>query len=249
VRSIKLKQIIYGILIIGFLGTLIITWSAIKGEYRSFLNKGQRAQVVVVERSEALKKMQSQLQDLSWKKYQTALFITLYRIQYLQHFAIVIERVPKIISYQNGKVWWNNISFVITPRFLFPNKGLYNASEKTNRFTGKRYAGLKEGSAFSLGYFVDCFVDFGYIGMFIPLILIGLFVATIYRTIYKMNALNFLLRLAIINVCLFAFTAFESDGLFLFGRLLTTFLVYWVLSKTVFPVIQNWLYKTGKETN
>jgi hypothetical protein len=58
-----------------------------------------------------------------------------------------------------------------------------------------------------------------------------------------MYTLNALLRFGIINVCLYNFISFEADGLFLFGRLLTTFLVYLVLAKTVLPSLQKWMYK------
>jgi hypothetical protein len=78
--------------------------------------------------------------------------------------------------------------------------------------------------------------------MFIPLALLALFIVFIYRLFYKMNDLNLFLRFAIINVILYTFISFEADGLFIFGRLLTSTIVFWALSKTVFPAIQRWLY-------
>lgn len=241
--KIKTRQIIYGLAVSIILTVLLLTWTAIKSDYRKFVSKGQRAQVVSVERSEAIGKMQSEVKDLTWKDYGFATNMILYRIQYLHNLSLSMERVPYLIPYQNGAVWGQNISFVITPRILFPEKGIYNASVKARTYTGLKYAGLKEGSSFSLGYFADCYVDFGYIGMFFPIALIGLFVAFIYRVFYKMEHLNILMRFAIINTCLFSFTSFEADGLFLFGRLLTTLLIYWVLSLTLFPLLQKWLYK------
>jgi hypothetical protein len=243
IDKINLKRFMLGILTILVLGVLLLTWNAIKGEYRSFLSKGERKQVVTVERSEAFGKMKDQVNNLSLKKYQLAINMSLYRLQYIYNLSLTMDRVPSIIPYQNGKIWGDNISFAIAPRFLFPDKGIYNASQKASKFTGKRYAGLNEGSSFSLGYFADCYVDFGYIGMFLPLIVIALFVSFIYRVFYKMQSLNLLLRFAIINVCLYNFISFESDGLFVFGRLLTTFLVYLAMAKTIFPSLQKWLYK------
>jgi hypothetical protein len=243
IASIKLKQILYGLLAVFSLLVIMLTWTAIKGGYREFLNKGTRQQVITVERSQAINKMSDQINNLSWRKYEQAIFVALYRIQYIYNFALSMDRVPSKIPYQNGEVWADNIGFVITPRFLFPDKKIYNASEKANKFTGKNYAGLKEGSSFSLGYFADSYVDFGPIGMFIPLLFIAIFVGFIYRVFYKMYSLNALLRFAIINVCLYNFISFEADGLFLFGRLLTTFLVYLVLAKTVLPSLQKWMYK------
>ncbi|MBO9571124.1 MAG: hypothetical protein J7497_02795 [Chitinophagaceae bacterium] len=243
VTKVKTRQVIYGLLVAGVLGVLLLTWTAIKSDYRKFVNKGVQAQVVTVERSEAIGKMQSEVKELTWKHYEFASNMVLYRIQYLYNLSLAMERVPYLIPYQNGAVWEENISFVITPRALFPQKGIYNASAKARTFTGLNYSGIKEGSSFSLGYFADCYVDFGYIGMFLPIGLIGLFVGLIYRVFYKMENLNILLRFATINICLYNFTSFEADGLFLFGRLLTTFIIYWVLARTLFPWMQKWLYK------
>jgi hypothetical protein len=136
---------------------------------------------------------------------------------------------------------------VFTPRFLFPEKGIYEPTVKTNKYTGFKYAGMQKGAAFSLGYFADGYVDFGYIGMYFPIAMISLIVLLIYRTFYSMQSLNLFLRFAIINVVLYNFISFEADGLFLFGRLLTNFIIFYILSKTVFPSIQRWLY--NKESN
>jgi hypothetical protein len=105
------------------------------------------------------------------------------------------------------------------------------------------YAGLKMGSSFSLGYFADSYIDFGFIGMFIPLALIGLYVLAIYRTFYKFKGLNLLFRYAVVNLVVYEYSDFESDGLFLFGRLTLFFLVFWLLCKFAFPALQRWLYK------
>lgn len=243
VTKIKTRQIIFGVIAVILLGGLLLTWTAIKSDYRNYVNKGKREQVVSVKKSEAMGKIQSEVQDLTWNNYKFASNMILYRIQYLHNLNLSMERVPYLMPYQNGAVWWKNISFVITPRIFFPNKGIYNASEKARLYTGLNYAGLNEGSSFSLGYFADSYVDFGYIGMFFPIALIGLLVGWIYRVFFKMSRLNLLFRYSIINICLYSFVSFEADGLFLFGRLLTNFLVYWLLARTMFPLLQTWLYK------
>ncbi len=243
VNNIRPKQLIYGLLAGALLISLLLTWAAIKNDYRQFVNKGRREQVVAVERSEAISKMQSQVADLSWKHYKMAIDLSLYRVQYLHNLSLSMDRVPYLIPYQNGAVWGKNISFVISPRIIFPDKGIYNASEKARMYSGLKYTGLKEGSSFSLGYFADSYVDFGYVGMYLPLGLLALFVGLIYRTFYSMKALNLLFRFGIINITLYNFISFEADGLFLFGRLLTNYIVYTVLCLTFFPRLQRWIYK------
>lgn len=247
IKQITFRQIIYLILTASFLIALLLVWSAIKGDYREFLNGGQRQQIITVSKEQAFSRIGENIQKIDSRRLEVAMNLSLYRLQYLYHLAIVMDRVPKVIPYQEGKIWWENVSFVFTPRILFPDKPIYEATVKTNKYTGFHYAGLKKGASFSLGYFADSYVDFGYIGMFVPLILMALFVVLIFRTFYKMDQLDLLFRFSIINVTLYNFTNFESDGLFLFGRLLTNFLVFWALSKTLFPVIQKWLYKKESE--
>lgn len=243
INRIRPKQLFYGLMVSFVLITLLLTWAAIKSDYRRFVNKGRREQIVAVERSEALTKMQNQVTDLSWKNYKLAMDLTLYRVQYLHNLSLSMDRVPYLIPYQNGAVWEKNISFVISPRIIFPDKGIYNASEKARMYTGLKYAGIKEGSSFSLGYFADSYVDFGYIGMYFPLALLALFVGLIYRAFYNMKSINLLFRFAVINIALYNFISFEADGLFLFGRLLTNFIVYTFLCLTLFPRLQRWMYK------
>jgi hypothetical protein len=244
IKQIKFRQLLV-FLLVGFcLVALFFTWTVIKGSYRQFLNQGKKQQVVTVSQSEAFSMIGEKVSNLTWKNYQMASGLALYRLQYIYHLAIVMDRIPAVAPHENGKVWWENVTFVLTPRLLFPNKPVYEATVKTNKYTGFRYAGMQKGASFSLGYFADCYVDFGYIGMLFPLAMLALFVGLVFKTFYNMQQLNIFFRIAIINVTLINFASFEADGLFLFGRLLTSFVVLFFLSKTVMPKIQNWLYKS-----
>jgi hypothetical protein len=243
IRKVTFKQVVWGTLIALVVGAIFLTWTAIKNDYRSYISGGQRQQVVTVSRSEALSKMGAQVSELSWARYELAINAFLYRLQYVLHLALTMDRVPDVIPHQHGAVWWDNISFVLMPRILFPQKGVYEATIKTNMYTGLQYAGYKQGSAFSLGYFADSYIDFGYIGMFIPLALIALYITFSYRTFFKMKNLNLFMRFGLINIVMHEFMTFEADGLYLFGRQTLMLLFFWTLSKTVLPRIQYWLYK------
>lgn len=245
IEKVSFKQVVYGLLVTFLMGFLLITWTAIKSDYRAYLDRGTRQQVVEVSRSQAFNKIGEKVANLSWKDYQLSMNLFLYRVQYTYHLAKTMDRVPDIIPYQFGGVWWDNISFVLEPRLFFPDKPRYEATQKTTKYTGINYAGYKQGTSFSLGYFADSYIDFGYSGMFIPLAIIALFVGFIYRSFYHLTKLNILFRYALINVVLYEFISFESDGLFLFGRLLLMFLVFYTLGRTVLPVLQRWLYKAG----
>src|SRR5258708_5022456 len=246
VRKVNFKQVFYGILAVAALLFFFLTWTAIKRDYRQFLNKGTKQQVVEVSRSEAFDKIGEKIGTLTWDEYQKITGLFLYRVQYVLHLAKTMDRVPEVIPHENGQVWWDNISFVLMPRLFFPDKPVYDATVKTNKYTAFHYSGLKQGTSFSLGYFADSYIDFGYTGMFIPLALLALFIVFIYRTLYGFNKINVLMRYGIVNVTLINLASFESDGLFLFGRLMLLFLVFWFLSKFVFGRLQTWLYKPSK---
>ncbi len=243
VRKISFKQFLNSLLVVVFLGTMLLTWTAIKGDYRKYLNGGTRQQVITVSQGDALSKIGEKVGSLNWASYQQAMTMFLYRVQYILHLSKTMDRVPEVLPHENGGIWWGNISFVLVPRLFYPDKPRYEATVKTNKYTGLHYAGFKQGASFSLGYFADCYIDFGYIGMFFPLAMIALFVAFIYRTFYKQKNINILFRFALINVVLYEYTSFEADGLFLFGRLLLMFLVFYTISRTILGPMQKWLYK------
>jgi hypothetical protein len=243
IRTVNFKQLFYGVAVSVSLFFLLLTWTAIKSDYRKFLNRGTKQQVVSVSRSDAFSKIGEKVSSLTWDDYQRVLDLFLYRTQYVLHLAKTMDRVPQILPHEYGRIWWDNVTFVLMPRLFFPDKPIYEATVKTNKYTGLRYAGFKQGASFSLGYFADSYIDFGYVGMFLPLCLIALFVFFIYRTLFRFKTINVLMRYAVINVTLIDFASFESDGLFIFGRLLLMFLVYWALSKYLLVFIQRWLYK------
>jgi hypothetical protein len=154
-----------------------------------------------------------------------------------------MDRVPSVLPHEYGNMWLSNVLYVITPRMFNPDKPIYQATVKTNKYTGLRYAGFKQGASFSLCYFADSYVDFGHVLMYFPLILIALFVTLIYFVLFKMKQLNLIFRIAIIDVVLYNFIAFEADGTFLFGRLLTNFLTFWLFGQFVAPLLQKFAYK------
>jgi hypothetical protein len=246
IRKVNLKQTLYFLGIGFFLVFLFLTWTSIKGAYREFLNQGSRQQVVSVSRDQAFSEISSRINEITWIDYQRSMNMALYRIQYIMHLAIVMDRIPEIMPYEKGALWWENISFVFTPRILFPDKSIYEATEKTNKYTGLHYAGARLGASFSLGYFADSYVDFGWPGMYLPLIIMGLMVGFFYKAILNLKEVDLIPKIGIVTVVLINFTSFEADGLFLFGRLLTDFLVYWLLGYFLFPLITRYTSLSSK---
>ena len=218
-----------------------IFWTSIKGDYRSFLNKGTQTQTVQVDNDEAINKLLelSQKSDKSsFEKAQESFFD---RVQYTYHFAKTIDRVPSVIPFQEGANLGSTLEFVLTPRILSPNKGNYDASARATKYTGIYYSGFKNGVSVSLGYFADCYIDFGLFGMFIPLLIFGFILGKSYFYFVKKSSPNYLFNFAVVGAIFTEIYAFESDSIFVFGRLYINLMVFFLLKHFLFPKLYKYL--------
>lgn len=135
----------------------------------------------------------------------------------------------------------DNIEFVTTPRILNPNKPSLDATEKTKKYTGIAYAGRQFGASFSLGYFAECYIDFGLWGMMFPLALIGLMYGLTYWYFMKNSSTNLIFNYSVVGAFFLEFYAFEMDGTVLLGRFLATLVTFFFLVKFFFPWVIKYI--------
>jgi hypothetical protein len=150
-----------------------------------------------------------------------------------------MDRVPAVLPFQNGSNWGETFAFVFTPRLFNPDKPELDESKKVSKYTGIRYAGLSQGTSFSLGYFADCYIDFGIFGMFLPLLIIGLLYGTTYFYFLRNSTPNYIFNFSIVCSLYMRYFGFEMDSVFFTGSLFTDLIIYFLLSKFFFP----WLYR------
>lgn len=237
--KVNLKQIIGAAIVILILFYLGVKWTAIKGEYRGFLNKGSNTQTVGVGKEDAFNKLVELSGGNSDFDLGAAQFFD--RIQYTYHLAKTMDRVPAVLPHENGGNIGKIMSFVLVPRFFNPNKPVLEASLKATKYTGIGYLGAKSGVSFSLGYFADCYIDFGYYGMMIPLLILGLIFGNTYFYFLKKSSNNFVFNYAVVGAIFMEFHAFESDGTYLLGRLFATLLTFFMLKLFFFPWLMSML--------
>jgi hypothetical protein len=238
VRFNQMLVVLCSLIILIFAG---IFWTSVKGEYRSFLNKGSKSQSVQVEKGEALNKLVELSQNRDEKSFDDATGNFLERLQYTFHLAKAMDRVPSVIPYQNGANWGATFEFVFTPRVLNPDKAVYDASKKASKFTGIQYAGVKKGTSVSLGYFADGYLDFGYVGMFIPLLILGFIYGKSYFYFIKKSSNNYIFNYAVVGALFMELFAFESDNIFVLGRLYVNLLVFFLLKIFFFPRLMAYI--------
>lgn len=239
---VQLKHVIIVVIGIILIAFLAIKWSEIKGEYRKFLNQGTGKQVIGVSRGDAFNKLiELSTSDIELVDDPAIGFLD--RLQYTYHLAKTMDRVPSVIPHQNGANWGSTLEFVFTPRALNPDKPIFQATVKTIKYTGISYAGYNQGVSFSLGYFGDCYIDFGYYGMFIPILLIGLIWGSTYYYFLRRSSNNFVFNYSIVGAIYIEMHAFEMDSTLLTGRLFTGLIIFFLLKIFFF----NWLFKNLKE--
>jgi hypothetical protein len=239
-----LQKIYLRHVIIAVIGTLAlfylgVMWTSIKGEYRAFLNQGSKSQNVSVGREDALSKLVELSGNRPENSFDNAAAEFFLRLQYTYHLAKTMDRIPAVMPHEFGANLGRTLSFVTTPRFLNPNKPKYEASVKTTKYTGINYLGASSGVSFSLGYFADCYIDFGYYGMMFPLLALGFLFGSTYFFFVRKSSPNFLFNYAVVGAMFMEFHAFEADSTYLMGRLFATLLTFYMLKLFFFP----WIYR------
>lgn len=245
--KVKLKQAFVTVLVIGAGFYLGVMWTSIKGEYRAFLNQGSKSQSVQVEQQDALNKLVELSGNRKEGSFDDAAVNFFDRLQYTYHLAKTMDRIPAVLPHEDGANIAGILSFVTTPRFLNPNKPKLEASVKATKYTGIGYAGAAAGVSFSLGYFADCYIDFGYYGMMFPLLILGFIFGSTYFYFIRKSSNNLIFNYAVVGAMFMEFHAFEADGTYLMGRLFATLLTFFMLKIFFFPWLFRYLSATSVE--
>lgn len=239
IAKVTMKQLLIlsvSVLALFFLG---VGWTSIKGEYREFLNEGSKSQSVSVERGAAIDKLIELSERRDEDDFDNAAVNFLDRVQYTYHLAKTMDRVPSVLPHENGANIASILEFVTTPRFLNPDKPRLESSVKATKYTGIAYLGYSSGVSFSLGYFADCYIDFGYYGMMVPLFLLGVIFGSTYFYFVRHSSDNIIFNFSVVGAMFMEFTAFEADGTYLMGRLFATLVTFMAVKLFLFP----WLIK------
>ena len=194
-------------------------WSYVKGSYRDYLNQGSFQQVQKVSDAEALAYLFDKASDINLAALQDGAALFLSRVQYMERYSEVYARVPDEVPHTDGDELAYAAEFLLIPRFLNPDKGVKDASQRTSYYTGKRFSNASQGTSISMGYFCDLYIDFGLYVMFIPLIGIAAVFGLLYRKILDIKKYNLIYVYGLLIGTFLTMGTFESDTLFFLGVL------------------------------
>lgn len=221
----NLKRIILGVAVCLVLIITSIMWSAIKQDYRDFLNQGSQAQETVVPVSARVEKLQDLVTGLTDEGFFRGVDALIARVGYVTYFALTIGTVPDHIPYERGQLWIGAVKHVLMPRLFFPGKPVIDDSARTSYYTGVMVAGEDQGASISMGYMAESYVDFGPVGMFLPIGLLGMFYGFIYRWLVFRSRFKMFGFASATAILLFSAYNFETSNVKIIGGVLTCLLI------------------------
>lgn len=230
---------------------LSVVWTYSKGEYRKYLTGGERSQYVVQQDqfSNLIKFFEIASKDFSPENFSKSFSVGLenlvYRISYIEFLALSINQVPTYLPHEGGKLIINAVEHVLKPRFLFPDKKPIYDSELTSKYTGVQFAGVEQGTSFSLGTVAESYIDFGRYYMFIPIFIFGLWLGWVFKY-FIVNGYNIIWGMCY-SAPIFQFAwSFPVPTAKFLGWSITYFIGFWFLNKFLIQYLDNWLVQDKK---
>jgi hypothetical protein len=234
------SRVVVAVAIMSVMLMLGVVWSAIKVEYRSFIDN-PNAQAAKVETGERWAKLAELITELDEEKLANGARDMVMRVSYVDFFGSVIDLVPKYLPHEGGALWFDAVSRPLMPRLLFPNKEIIDDSELTRKFTGRSIAGSDAGTSISIGYMGETYIDFGPFGMMLALLSFGSLLGGYYKwMIYSQNANN-LFGACIVSPVLMTVVALESALSKMVGGFTVNALVGWLIVRYGVPRLLKWL--------
>ncbi|MFN0076476.1 MAG: hypothetical protein ACKVY0_08380 [Prosthecobacter sp.] len=233
-----------GMIAVILLGSVTsVFWASIKADYRMY-NSGGKEGTHGLSRhtiTERLNWLADRVSRMDEKTLDLGMRMLLARLQYVALFGQTLSHVPRFEPHANGELWLGAVKHVLMPRFIFRSKETLDDSERARRFTGLRLSGGESGTSIGIGYMAESYADFGSVGMFVPVFLLGVLMARIYQVALR-NKHSAMLGTAIGTAMLFAvLQAFATSNAKLVGSLVLLSLAYWAMNKVYGERVMRWL--------
>lgn len=215
-------------------------WTAMKEDYRYFLNQGSGAQTVRVSRSEAYSKLLQLAGRVEDKDLSRGFDDLVTRLSWIGAFDAVYNRVPRQIPHEEGALWWDGITRPFLPRIFFPDKLALTDSKELNHYSALDVD--EKNTSVSLSMIAGSYVDFGKWGMHVPLFLFGLFCGWIYLTAVRWGRytpIGFALTMPMILLLQIS----EQSINRIISSIVLYFLVLWFVQKFLLRPFTNYILK------
>lgn len=169
--------------------------------------------------------------------YRGAVVTLFQRIGYTEFYAHIIAREDIGSLPHTFHLYASAAQHILTPRILFPDKPALNDSKQTNALLGLKITGDK---SIGVGYIAQAHVDFGFPGLLLPILSIGLLLGGAAEYFMTRSA-PLLIREAFATAALFVSFSLEKNIDKALGGFITGCLVMALGLKFAYPMIARWL--------
>jgi hypothetical protein len=236
---LSLKMIVSLTVLSCVLFYMAVIWSAVKMDYRAFQNQGTGAQVSKVGAVDQLETLYNLIDKVDARRFSLGVDKLAERVEYTRFFGLVTANVPAYLPYDDGKIWGDAIYHIVTPRLLFPDKAELTADiVNTMHYTGLNFIGGGWDTEIPLGYMAESYIDFGPIGMFVPIFLLGLLLGCEYR-FFATRRSYLAFAYGLTPVIFGTAISYEETAIKVLGANLTIFIVACLAWKFVIPFVQH----------
>ena len=229
---------------------LMVVWSVVKGEYRTFLTGGEKTQVYSTENKTGNLQKLSEIVNEKFNKenykenFNKGVEALANRVSYTEYFAMSVKQVPYVLPYEDGALLIAGLEHVLKPRLFFPGKKSIDDSYITSKYTGRQFSGADQGVSFSLGLVAERYIDYGPVFMFIPIFLFGILIGYIYKYIIT-HSLNRIWGLAFVAPLFFLIPNLGVATTKFLGWVLTYFIVWFLFNKYLVKRVDRYLRNAG----
>jgi hypothetical protein len=212
-----------------------LTWTAVKSDFRNYVNQGTGQQVVLVSYTDGIGELGRLVAELGAADYRDALDDLVIRLSYFMYFGVALDQVPSALPHAGGEIWGEALVRPFMPRLLFPEKRSINDSDLTSYYTGLRLAGVDEGTSISLGYMAEAYIDFGPVGMLVAIFALGLALGGLYRWLVSHRGARAVYGGCIASAMLIVAMPLESSILKLLPSVVLAIIGSWLLMRLLVP--------------
>lgn len=209
------------------LAPLLLTatfWSAVKPEYRDFLNQGTGMQAVFVPIDERASYLTGAAASMDASKWQIGFDRLVDRHGYTFFLAETMAYVPAGRPHEGGSLSMGVIRHIAQPRVFFPEKPrLPNDTEVMAKYTGRAMT-WDQNTSISLGHLAELYIDFGYVGGLLGMAFIGWLTGTLSKIITKFGSVG-LINSALVVMLSLSVAYFGTALIKLIGSLIFGFIV------------------------
>jgi hypothetical protein len=220
-------------------------WSAIKKDYREFLNGGSKEQVVVVPLEARIDFLLDDVNRTDSGTLATGFDLLVLRVGYVEFLGAVLNFVPEGRPHENGALLGAAFEHILFPRLLFPDKpALPNDTVLTEAYTGLPVT-ESPGTSISIGYAGELYIDFGLMGMLFAMCVLGFTYAKGVRIIQSQSE-SVLAGQGATVAFLMPALYFETALPKVIGGTLMAFIIVVTLCRFVFPFALNAFTRRGQ---